>query len=135
MLDVEGIVTDWINSRADLVGNGKPIKRGAHLKRLRSEGTYIQIMAIGTPASLTAESPTARARISGTLYASTKQAACNAAVAYVTVLEKLQGAVERAGDYKILIVDNITGPLPLDDQLTTREEFRYQVDADYYVSA
>lgn len=135
MLDVEKIVKDWINSRNDLVGDGKPIKRGAFLKRLSSEGTYVQIMAIGTPVSLTAESPTARSRISGTVYGGTKQAACNAAVAYVTVLEKLQGQVEHAGDYKVLVVDNISGPLPLDDHLTTREQFRYQVDADFYVSA
>ena len=134
-LDIEGIVKSWINTRSDLVGDGKPIRRGAFLKRQRSEGSYIHIIGIGTPTDITAEQPIARARISATCYAATKQASCNAAVAYATVLESLNGKVEKAGDYKILVVDNMSGPTPLDDQLTSREEFRYLVDADFYVSA
>lgn len=134
-LDTEGIVQRWINSRSDLVGPGKPLTRGAFLKRTRSQGVYAQIMSVGTPPDLTAETPVARARISATFYASTKQASCNAAVAYTTILESLKGAPEKAGDYKILIVDNLSGPLPIDDQLTTREEFRYLVDADFWITA
>lgn len=133
-LDIEGIVKSWINTRSDLVGDGKPVKRGAFLKRQRAEGSYIHIIGIGTPTDITEERPIGRARISATCYAATKQASCNAAVAYATVLEGLTGAVEKAGNYKILVVDNISGPIPLDDQLTTREEFRYLVDADFYVS-
>jgi hypothetical protein len=90
---------------------------------------------VGTPADLTAETPVGRARISATIYASTKQAAANAAVAYANLLESINGAPVKAGDYKILMVDNISGPIPIDDQLTTREEFRYLVDADFWISA
>lgn len=134
-VDAEGIVRGWINSRSDLVGPGKPLERGAFLKRLRSQGIYAHILTVGTPVDLTAERSVGRARISATIYASTKKAASDAAVAYTSVLESINGAPEKAGDYKILIVDNITGPLPIDDQLTTREEFRYLVDADFWITA
>lgn len=134
-VDAEGIVRGWINARSDLVGPGKPLERGAFLKRLRSQGIYAHILTVGTPVDLTAERSVGRARISATIYASTKKAASDAAVAYTSVLESVNGAPEKAGDYKILIVDNITGPLPIDDQLTTREEFRYLVDADFWITA
>lgn len=136
-VDAEGIVKDWINSRSDLVGPGKPLTRGAHLKNLRSQGVYAYLITVGTPGDLTAETPIGRARISATIYASTKKAAADAAVAYATVLEGVNGVPEPAhdeGNHKILIVDNMSGPLPIDDQLTTREEFRYLVDADFWIS-
>lgn len=133
-LDTEGIVKEWINTRSDLVGSGKPLTRGAFLKRIRSQGVYAHILSVGTPTDLTAETPVGRGRISATFYAATKKAACDAAVAYTSILESLNGAPERAGDYKILVVDNITGPIPIDDQLTTREEFRYLVDADFWIT-
>lgn len=134
-LDVEGIVKDWINSRSDLVGPGKPLVRGAFLKRIRSQGVYAHLIKVGTPTGLTAETPIGCGRVSATVYASTKKAASDAAVAYTSILETLNGAPEKAGDYKILVVDNITGPIPIDDQLTTREEFRYLVDADFWITA
>jgi hypothetical protein len=133
-LDTEGIVKDWINTRDDLVGTGKPLERGAFLKRLRSQGVYAHILSVGTPIDLTAETPVGRARISATIYASTKKASAEAAVAYTSVLESLNGSPEKAGDFKILVVDNIAGPTPIDDQLTTREEFRYLVDADFWIT-
>lgn len=134
-LDVEGIVATWINSRDDLVGKDRPLVRGAHLKRIRSQGVYAYLLSVGTPNDLTAETPVARGRISATIYASTKKAAADAAVAYASALEGVNGAPQKAGDYKLLIVDNISGPLPVDDQLTTREEFRYLVDADFWITA
>lgn len=134
MLDMEGIVRDWINSRDDLVGEGRPLTRGAYLKRLRSQGAYAFLISVGTPGDLSAEVPIARARVSATIYGRTKEVSSNAATAYMTVLESVNGKPETVGAYRILVVDNITGPLPLDDQLTTREEFRYLVDADFYVS-
>lgn len=134
-VDAEGIVRKWINDNAALSGLGNPLTRGAHFKRSKSEGTYAFIIGVGTPPDLTAECPIGRARISATIHARTKQASSNAAVAYMTQLEGLNGAPQRAGDFIILVVDNITGPLPLDDHLTTREEFRYLVDADFYIRA
>lgn len=133
-LDAEGILKDWINTRSDLVGPGKPLTRGAFLKRIRSQGVYAHLITVGTPNDLTAETSVGRARISATFYAATKKASSDAAVAYASILESLNGSPERAGDYRILIVDNISGPLPIDDQLTTREEFRYLVDADFWIT-
>jgi len=133
-VDVEGIVKDWINSRSDLVGPGKPIVRGAFLKRIRSQGVYVHILLVGTPLDLTAETPVGKGRVSATIYGSTKKAASDGATAYASVLETLKGAPEPAGDYKILVVDNITGPLPIDDHLTNREEFRYLIDADFWIT-
>lgn len=133
-LDVEKIVKDWINSRTDLVGPSRPIKAGAHLKNIRHQGCYAFLIAIGTPIDLTAERPIGRARISATINGATKEIASKGAIAYASVLETLTGAPEKAGDYKILVVDNISGPLPIDDQQTTREQFRYLVDADFWLT-
>lgn len=133
-LDAEGIVKNWINTRDDLVGSGKPLTRGAFLKRQRSQGAYAYILTVGTPIDLTAETPVGRARISATIFGRTKEVSNKAAVAYTSVLESLKGRPEKAGDYKILVVDNIAGPIPIDDQLTTREEFRYLVDADFWIT-
>lgn len=135
MLDIEGLVKDWINSKTEtLVGPGKPVERGAHLKRLRSQGSYLYLLTVSTPGDWFAETSVARARVSATAYATTKGAASRAAVAYTTLLEEMRGQPEIVGDYKLLVVDNITGPIPLDDTLTTREEFRYLIDADFYFS-
>jgi len=133
-LDVRGIVKNWINTRTDLVGHGKPVSRGAFLKLQRAQGTYLYVTVVGTPPDLTAETPVARARVSVIAYGSTMLASSNAAVAYATVLESLTGKPEKMGDYRCLVVDNLSLPLPLDDHLTDREEFRHQVDADFWIT-
>jgi hypothetical protein len=135
-LDGEGIVRSWINDSSGLTGEGKPIRHGAHLKRLRSPGSgaYIRLLSIGAGPDLTAETPVSRVRLSATVYAGTKEASASAAVAYATVLEGMNGAPVRMGDYRCLLVDAISGPLPIDDQDTTKEQFRYMVDADFYLT-
>jgi len=135
MLDVEGIVCDWLNTRTDIVGPTKPLNAGAHLKRIRHQGCYAYIIATGTPADLVQEVPTGKARISVTIYGMTKEVAARGAVAYGTILERIAlGVTEKMGDYKCVAIDNITGPTPVDDQLTTREEHRYLVDADFWIT-
>lgn len=135
-LDGEGIVRNWINTRTDLVGQGRPVQHGAHLKRLRSPaaGAYAYILGIAQGPDLTAETPVSRCRVSATFYAGTKESASVAAVAYATVLETLNGRPEAMGDFKCLIVDSISGPNPINDQDTTREQYRYLVDADFYIT-
>lgn len=136
MLDVEGIVCRWINTRDDFTGPGKPLDAGAHLKYIRHQGTYAFIIAVGTPVDLTEEVPIARARISATIFGRTKEAASRGAIAYGSVLERIQlGNREKMGDYWCIALDNISGPLPVDDQQTTREQFRYLVDADFWIAA
>ncbi len=135
MLDVEGIVCTWMNTRTDLVGPSRPINAGAHLKRIRHQGCYAYVIAVGTPADMVEDVPIGKARISVTIYGATKQIAANGAVAYGTILERIAlGFSEKMGDYKCIAVDNIIGPTPVDDQLTTREEHRYLVDADFWIT-
>jgi hypothetical protein len=81
------------------------------------------------------EVPIGKARISVTVFGRTKEVAAKGANAYGTILEHIQlGHQEKMGDHVCLAVDNITGPTPVDDQLTTREEFRYLVDADFWIT-
>jgi hypothetical protein len=135
MLDVEGIVCDWLNTRTDLVGPTRPLNAGAHLKRIRHQGCYAYVIAVGTPADLVHDVPIGKARISVTVYGMTKEVAARGAIAYGSILERIAlGVTEKMGDYKCIAVDNIIGPTPVDDQLTTREEHRYLVDADFWIT-
>lgn len=135
MIDVEGIVCDWLNTRTDIVGPSRPLNAGAHLKRIRHQGCYAYIIAVGTPADLVQERAIGKARISVTVYGMTKEVAANGAIAYGTLLEHIAlGHPEKMGDHVCLTVDNIIGPTPVDDQLTTREEHRYLVDADFWIT-
>jgi hypothetical protein len=135
-VDAEGAVQAWINSRTtDLVGLGNPLQLGAHFIRLRSpaSGAYALLYRIGGGRAFTAERPWDQARISATIYAPTKETACRAAVAYVNALESVNGAAVVMGDAVCQVVDNITGPLAIDDSATGHEQHRYVVDADFYL--
>lgn len=135
MLDAEAVVRDWVNNHPVLSGPGNPLAAGAHLKRIRHQGVYAFLLTVGTPADIVHEVPVGKARISATIYGPTKEAASRGAVAYGSLLEQIQlGHQERMGDYTCVMVDNITGPIPVDDALTTREEFRYLVDADFWIT-
>jgi hypothetical protein len=134
-VDAEAAVKAWLNARLDLVGQGRPIPLGAHLGRLRSpgRGAYAHLLRVGGSPSLTAESPVDRARVSATLYGTTKETACAAALAYATALERLDGIPTAMGPLVCATVDNITGPTALDDHESAREQYRYVVDADFYL--
>lgn len=134
MLDVESIVKDWINT-TDIVGPSRPLNAGAHLKRIRHQGCYAYVIAVGTPIDLVQETPIGKARISVTVYGMTKEVAAKGAIAYGSLLERIAlGHSVKMGDHVCLTVDNIIGPTPVDDQLTTREEHRYLVDADFWIT-
>jgi hypothetical protein len=136
-VDAEGAVKAWIDSRTeDLVGLGNPLTHGAHFNKLRSPatGAYALLYRIGGGRAFTAERPWDQARISATIYAPTKEGACRAAVAYVNALESVNGASVRMGDAVCQVVDNITGPLAIDDSSTGHEQHRYIVDADFYLA-
>lgn len=135
--DAEGAVRDWINSlTTDLVGLGNPLQLGAHLDRLRSpaRGSYALLIRVGGSRSLTAERPFDQARISASIYGTTKQSAANAAVAYVNALEALDGRRVSMGEaVTCQAVDNIFGPTAIDAHLTGEEQWRYLVDADFFL--
>lgn len=135
-VDAEGAVRDWINSRTDLVGQGRPLQLGAHLGRLRSpgRGSYALLLRVGGTGALTAERPVDQARISATIYGTTKETAAQAAVAYANAVQELDGRPTAMGPLVVCnTVDNLSGPLAIDDTDTNREQYRYVVDADFYL--
>ena len=130
-VDAEAAVRDWINSlTATLVGAGRPLAQGAHLKRLRSAaGTcYALLSVVGGTTGLAPEAPHHRARISASIYGPTKEAAATAAVAYANTVAGLRGAPQPMGAASCLCAADVTGPLYVIDI----DEPRYLVDADFY---
>jgi len=138
-VDAEAAVRAWINGNASLTGGATPpISQGAHLKRLDSvRGVYVHLLLISTTTGLTAEVPIGCARISGTIYGGKKDTAEIGARAYANELWSLirLGAFPVAmGSAVCRAVDNITGPLAIDDYETSHEQYRYLVDADFYLT-
>jgi hypothetical protein len=139
LVDSEAAVRAWINGNATLTGGtAPPLTQGAHLKRLDSvRGCYVHLLLITTTSGLTAEVPVGCARISGTIYGGKKDVAEVGARAYANELWALVrlGLLPVAmGSAVCRVVDNITGPLALDDYETSHEQYRYLVDADFYLS-
>jgi hypothetical protein len=139
VVDAEAAVRAWLNARDDLVGPGNPIQVGAHLNRLRSpgRGAYAYLLRVGGVPALTAETPLDQARISATLYAPTKEVAAIAATAYARALHVLSlgGPPVPMGPEAVChVVDNIAGPTAIDDHESNREQYRYVVDADFYLA-
>lgn len=136
VVDAEAAVRAFINSRTgDLVGVGHPLRLGAYLNRLRSPGSgaYAYLTRVGGTPALTAEQPVDQARVSAAIYAPTKDIAAAAATAYATLLHALSlgGARTPMGEAVCLTVDNISGPLFIDDSESNHEQVRYLVDADF----
>lgn len=134
-VDAEGAVRDWVNARQDLVGEGGPIPLGAHLgDGLRSpgRGAWVLLLRVGGTRGLTAERPMDIARISATVYGTTKETAAAGATAYATALEGLDGAPVAMGPLVVChVVDNITGPSAVPDG---SGEHRYLVDAEFVLA-
>jgi hypothetical protein len=140
LVDAEAAVRAWINGNPILTGGtAPPLTQGAHLKRLDSvRGCYVHLLLIATTdGALTAEVPVGRARISGTVYGGKKDVAALGALAYANelwALVKLSGFPVTMGAATCRAIDNITGPLGLDDYETSHEQYRYLVDADFYLT-
>jgi hypothetical protein len=133
-LDAEAAVRDWVNANTALVGDGKPLTRGAYLKLLRSPygGTYAYLSVIGgTPRQVVAErvaKPFVRARIGAQIFGTTKESAAAAAVAYCNAVEALLVGPTPMGTAAVcLFADAISGPL----ELAFGPEVRYAVDCDF----
>lgn len=126
-VDAEAVLQQWVNSQTTtLVGPGNPVALGAHLRRLRSpgKGAYVHLSRIGGYDD-TSEMPVDNARMTGSVYAGTKEAAGKAAFAYANALRGLQGKPVTVDAGTILNVVQITGPLYAPDG----DEERYLVDA------
>jgi hypothetical protein len=137
-VDSEAAVRAWINANATLTGGtAPPLSQGAHLKRLDSvRGTYVHLLLIATTTGMTAEIPITQARISGTVYSGKKDAEIGARA----LANELQSLIVLSrfpvtmGAATCRAVDNVTGPLAFDDYESAHEQYRYLVDADFYLT-
>lgn len=134
-VDAEGLVADWVNRQSDLVGEGNPLPKGAHLTdRLTGalSACYALLMQVDAGRALGAENADQLARISAQIYGPTKEAAAGAAVAYADALvTRLAGKPWSSTAGTILFVDDdsLSGPSWSPDF----DEPRYLVDCDFYV--
>lgn len=128
-------VLTWLNAHQTLTGRGKPLDHGAFRTRPRSpsRGAYALLTRIDSADALIAEEAVDQARIAAVIYAATDEAAETAATAYANELAALSGTPTPMGDVTCLVVDDITGPLFVDDRAGDGEQFAYAVDADFFL--
>lgn len=129
-VDAEQVVRTWVNAQTtSLVGKGKPLESGAWLSAPRSpNATHVVLSRIGggdDAGGLAID----EARVSGSIYGATREAAAKAATAYANALRALEGTkiVVSVGGSNVtmLVADSITGPLYSPDNKLAR----YVVDA------
>lgn len=135
-VDPEAAVRDWVNGlTATLVGEGKPLAKGAYLHELRGAATvcYALLSIVGGGTANGAESPDHRARVSASVYGPTKESATTAAVGYANALLALNGTAVAMTGATCLVCDpdSITGPLWSPDRVGPR----LLVDADFVLRA
>lgn len=131
-VDAEGVVARWVNAQTtDLVGPGRPLPKGATLRRLHGAAAacYAWLALVGGAPTWGVENPDQRARVSAQVYGPTKEAAAVAAAAYANAVAALDGTSVTVAGGALLVADNLTGPLWAPD----RDEPRYLVDADFYL--
>lgn len=133
-VDAEAAVASYINGlTTTLVGEGKPLAKGAHLHELRGAAKvcYALLSVVGGNPTLGAENPDHRARVSAAVYGPTKEAATAAAVAYANALIALNGtSVAMTGATGLVVdPDSISGPLWSPDGALPR----LVIDADVYL--
>lgn len=133
-VDAEGLFRSWLNSLTSiLVGNTHPVDRGFFLDdliRSPGKGCYAQLSRIGGLDGYGAEIPADMARISCSIFSTTKLSAAVGAIAYANVLRTLSTVQPVVTGTRIRLADNVTGPswIPnLDKNLP-----QYLVDADLY---
>lgn len=134
-VDAVAALRDWVNTLTDLVGDGNPLAKGAHLHEMRGAATtcYALLSVVGSGTTLGAENPDHRARMSASIYGPNQEATTAAAVAYANALLALDGRPVAMTGATVLVVDpdSITGPLWSPDRVGPR----LLVDADVYLRA
>ena len=128
-------VLAWINGHPTLKAPGA-LDLGAFDTQIRSpsRGAYLWLTRIDGVDALVAEEAIDEARMAGVVFAATRTAAENAAVAYANALAALSGVHTPMGDAVCLVVDDITGPQLIDDQAGAGGELvAYQVDGTFYL--
>jgi hypothetical protein len=134
----QAAIRAWINGRADLVGDGLPLARGAYLREQRSpaDGGYAVISRTSEGVTSIVAEPApvlAVARIQCLVYAGTEEASEAAAAALRSAFETLEGNPEPCGGtgVTVLTADNHIGPLFVPHAGDTGEIYSFQVNADF----
>jgi hypothetical protein len=129
-LYAEDVIRAWLATQTgSLVGQGRPVPLGAHLKRLRSpyRGAYLLLSRVGggpDPGEVNVD----QARLSAAAYAMTARGAAAAAAAYANLLVSIAAPVPLSGG-RLLAVTDLSGPLDLPDG----DEERYVVDGLFHI--
>jgi hypothetical protein len=131
----------WINARADLVGEGLPLNRGAYLREQRSpaDGAYT-VLSRGSEGigSVVAEGGDGigTARMQFLVYAGTETASEAAAAALREAFETLQGCPEPCGStgVTVRVAYNHLGPILIPVAPDAGEIYCHQVNADFLLT-
>lgn len=110
----------WINSRTDrLVGDGKPLQLGAHLKKLLGGEPAVYAFLeeqFSVRSDDAPESPDMMAALSAQIYGGTREAVSDAAVTLAEEISSyLDGSAETVvvtglGNVRLMVSDDIQGP-------------------------
>lgn len=133
VVDAERAIKEWINQQADLSGPGKLLAKGATLARLQGAltATYALVSHTGGGTAFGAESPDWRAAMTVQVYGPSKETASRAADALaVTLVTRLAGKPADVPGGRIIVVDNLSGPLWSPDF----DEPRYTLSFDAYLA-
>jgi hypothetical protein len=132
-VDSTGILKTWLNTQTTtLVGPGKPLPLGAHLKQLRSpgRGAYVLLSRVGGDDNWTAESVASRVRISSSIFGWTEEATDSAANAYANTILQIKALKPVVSSVKLQNVDSMSGPLLMPDN---GEGVHHLFDFDLYL--
>ncbi|MCA1570788.1 MAG: hypothetical protein LC798_10825 [Chloroflexi bacterium] len=131
-VDARGIIRGWLNTQAALVGAGKPLPLGAHLRLLRSpfKGAYALLTIVDGSDELIAEGAH-RARVSASIFGLSEDGADRAAIAYANTIRALQRGNTPMAGAVCITVGGITGPT--DTRPPADAAAQRLVDADFYL--
>lgn len=131
-VDAEGVLAAWLNSlTTTLVGATHPFL-GFFFEGQRSpnRGTYGWLTRVGGTDSLGVEAPADMARMSCSIFSSTKKAAADAATAYANQLRGISTLKPVVLGVTLLLATSVTGPLYIPNPVKNFPQ--YLVDADLY---
>lgn len=130
--DAVGAVKAWINSRtATLVGEGRPLQKGAEAKQLvgAAPACYAFLSLAGTSQFGGAENPDSAARVQAQIYGPSTLAVALAAAALADeVTTQLAGRwVDVPGVARMYVADEVAGPADLPDADLPRQVVDFTV--------
>jgi hypothetical protein len=131
-VDAEGVLVSWLNSlTSTLVGNTRPFMTFVfEQQRSPGRGTYGVVTRLAGVDAWAVEAPADMARMSCSIFSTTKKAAAAAALAYANTLRGLSTVQPIIGTTRIRLADNLSGPLWIPNVAKVAPQ--YLVDADVY---